>query len=257
MLIHAELSWYLPIMWTGHPVLLESFDGKFDGSKTLKEMSGESKWDRSGLSADLWVTGEGVRVGYKRRSHKFINKFRKMFSQLVTSEKIQEVWGNIEDRNHCWLFVISHKSTISTDLWAQEYAGKPFSLNYRFKSCCIFDSFPSFLEIKFEFSFYIINNLQVSHKLLQMCSYISAVSMRMSLDNQHHLLSSSSNCEEIWDAFQQAYVNRDPCQVPMQAYDPLIAVASFKPSCNRVNAYNSLNLVRSEQTRVTIQGKHV
>ncbi|XP_072234723.1 ADP-ribosyl cyclase/cyclic ADP-ribose hydrolase 1-like [Leuresthes tenuis] len=43
-----------------------------------------------------------------------------------------------------------------------------------------------------------------------------------------------SNCEEIWDAFQQAYVNRDPCQVPMEAYDPLVSVASFKPSCNRM-----------------------
>ncbi|XP_075308717.1 ADP-ribosyl cyclase/cyclic ADP-ribose hydrolase 1-like isoform X2 [Odontesthes bonariensis] len=43
-----------------------------------------------------------------------------------------------------------------------------------------------------------------------------------------------SNCEQIWDAFQQAYVNRDPCQVPMEAYDPLIALAPFKPSCNRV-----------------------
>ncbi|KAM6900574.1 ADP-ribosyl cyclase/cyclic ADP-ribose hydrolase 1-like [Xenentodon cancila] len=42
------------------------------------------------------------------------------------------------------------------------------------------------------------------------------------------------NCENIWDAFQQAYVDRDPCNVTVEAYDPLIAAASFLPSCNRI-----------------------
>ncbi|XP_026219603.1 ADP-ribosyl cyclase/cyclic ADP-ribose hydrolase 1-like isoform X2 [Anabas testudineus] len=42
------------------------------------------------------------------------------------------------------------------------------------------------------------------------------------------------DCGKIWDAFTQAYVGRDPCKVPMEAYDPLIAAAPFKPACNRM-----------------------
>ncbi|KAM9337349.1 ADP-ribosyl cyclase/cyclic ADP-ribose hydrolase 1-like [Symphorus nematophorus] len=42
------------------------------------------------------------------------------------------------------------------------------------------------------------------------------------------------DCQKVWDAFQQAYVGRDPCQVPMEAYDPFIAATPFKPACNRM-----------------------
>ncbi|CAN9506429.1 unnamed protein product [Ophioblennius macclurei] len=42
------------------------------------------------------------------------------------------------------------------------------------------------------------------------------------------------NCPKIWEAFQQAYVNRDRCKVPVEAYDPLIAAAPFQPACNRM-----------------------
>ncbi|CAI5672758.1 unnamed protein product [Oreochromis niloticus] len=42
------------------------------------------------------------------------------------------------------------------------------------------------------------------------------------------------DCKKVWDAFQQAYVNKDPCKVPVEAYDPLIAAAPFKPQCNRM-----------------------
>ncbi|XP_028290241.1 ADP-ribosyl cyclase/cyclic ADP-ribose hydrolase 1-like [Gouania willdenowi] len=45
---------------------------------------------------------------------------------------------------------------------------------------------------------------------------------------------SGNNCQKIWDAFQQAYVNQDPCKVPVEAYDPLIAAAPFKSECNRM-----------------------
>ncbi|KAM9712278.1 ADP-ribosyl cyclase/cyclic ADP-ribose hydrolase 1-like [Menidia menidia] len=41
------------------------------------------------------------------------------------------------------------------------------------------------------------------------------------------------NCEEVWDVFQKAYVNQDPCKVPTEAYDPLVASAPIEPSCNR------------------------
>lgn len=43
------------------------------------------------------------------------------------------------------------------------------------------------------------------------------------------------DCEKIWDTFTQAYVGRDPCKVPAEAYGPLFAAAPFKPACNRVN----------------------
>ncbi|XP_029313127.1 ADP-ribosyl cyclase/cyclic ADP-ribose hydrolase 1-like [Cottoperca gobio] len=42
------------------------------------------------------------------------------------------------------------------------------------------------------------------------------------------------DCEKIWGAFEQAYVGRDPCNVSVEAYDPFIAVAHFKPACNRM-----------------------
>ncbi|XP_026219604.1 ADP-ribosyl cyclase/cyclic ADP-ribose hydrolase 1-like [Anabas testudineus] len=42
------------------------------------------------------------------------------------------------------------------------------------------------------------------------------------------------DCEKIWNAFTLAYVGRDPCKVPLEAYDPLIAAAPFKPACNRM-----------------------
>uniref|UniRef100_A0A3Q1KF18 ADP-ribosyl cyclase/cyclic ADP-ribose hydrolase n=1 Tax=Anabas testudineus TaxID=64144 RepID=A0A3Q1KF18_ANATE len=44
----------------------------------------------------------------------------------------------------------------------------------------------------------------------------------------------SYNCGKIWDAFTQAYVGRDPCDVPMEAYDPLIAAAPFKPERDKM-----------------------
>ncbi|XP_013860802.1 ADP-ribosyl cyclase/cyclic ADP-ribose hydrolase 1 [Austrofundulus limnaeus] len=43
-----------------------------------------------------------------------------------------------------------------------------------------------------------------------------------------------SNCQRAWDAFQQAYVNRDPCNVPVDAYDPFITAVTLKPQCNRM-----------------------
>lgn len=42
------------------------------------------------------------------------------------------------------------------------------------------------------------------------------------------------DCEKIWGAFEQAYVGRDPCKVPMEAYDPFIAATPIKPACNRM-----------------------
>uniref|UniRef100_A0A8C7YX12 ADP-ribosyl cyclase/cyclic ADP-ribose hydrolase n=1 Tax=Oryzias sinensis TaxID=183150 RepID=A0A8C7YX12_9TELE len=41
------------------------------------------------------------------------------------------------------------------------------------------------------------------------------------------------NCQNVWDAFQRAYINRDPCTVTTDAYDPFIEAVSFKSQCNR------------------------
>ncbi|XP_063340351.1 ADP-ribosyl cyclase/cyclic ADP-ribose hydrolase 1-like [Pelmatolapia mariae] len=41
------------------------------------------------------------------------------------------------------------------------------------------------------------------------------------------------DCKKVWDAFEQAYVNKDPCNVPVEAYDPLIAEVPFKLDCNK------------------------
>ncbi|XP_015252987.1 PREDICTED: ADP-ribosyl cyclase/cyclic ADP-ribose hydrolase 1-like [Cyprinodon variegatus] len=43
-----------------------------------------------------------------------------------------------------------------------------------------------------------------------------------------------NNCAAIWDAFQKAYVNRDQCDVPPEAYDSLIEAAPLETSCNRM-----------------------
>uniref|UniRef100_A0A3P9LSF0 ADP-ribosyl cyclase/cyclic ADP-ribose hydrolase n=1 Tax=Oryzias latipes TaxID=8090 RepID=A0A3P9LSF0_ORYLA len=41
------------------------------------------------------------------------------------------------------------------------------------------------------------------------------------------------NCQNVWDAFQRAYINRDPCTITTDAYDPFIEAVSFKSQCNR------------------------
>ncbi|XP_070291492.1 ADP-ribosyl cyclase/cyclic ADP-ribose hydrolase 1-like isoform X2 [Salvelinus sp. IW2-2015] len=51
---------------------------------------------------------------------------------------------------------------------------------------------------------------------------------------QNNKSSSANNCQKIWSAFQQAFVGRDPCNVPMEAYDPLIHTVIQDPVCNRM-----------------------
>ncbi|CAL8313458.1 unnamed protein product [Merluccius merluccius] len=46
--------------------------------------------------------------------------------------------------------------------------------------------------------------------------------------------SGSPDCVKVWSAFEQAYVGRDPCEVPMEAYDHLISTAPPQPACNRM-----------------------
>ncbi|KAM9712260.1 ADP-ribosyl cyclase/cyclic ADP-ribose hydrolase 1-like isoform 3-T3 [Menidia menidia] len=41
--------------------------------------------------------------------------------------------------------------------------------------------------------------------------------------------SQKTNCEQLWDAFQNAYVKKDPCEVPMEDYEPLMTLAPIEP----------------------------
>lgn len=43
------------------------------------------------------------------------------------------------------------------------------------------------------------------------------------------------DCNKVWEAFQQAYVGRDPLKVPAEAYNPFIAETQFhNPMCNKL-----------------------
>ncbi|XP_049319586.1 ADP-ribosyl cyclase/cyclic ADP-ribose hydrolase 1-like [Astyanax mexicanus] len=51
---------------------------------------------------------------------------------------------------------------------------------------------------------------------------------------EHSDISSVNNCERIWDTFHQAYVGKDPCDVPPEAYDPLIKSITQHVACSRM-----------------------
>ncbi|CAL8326554.1 unnamed protein product [Boreogadus saida] len=43
-----------------------------------------------------------------------------------------------------------------------------------------------------------------------------------------------TSCEEVWSAFEKAYVDKDPCTVLPEAYDDLLSVAPPRPKRNRM-----------------------
>ncbi|XP_048123150.1 ADP-ribosyl cyclase/cyclic ADP-ribose hydrolase 1-like isoform X2 [Alosa alosa] len=45
---------------------------------------------------------------------------------------------------------------------------------------------------------------------------------------------SQNDCEKIWESFKQAFVGRNPCDVPPDAYDSLLHKVSHDPACNRM-----------------------
>lgn len=51
------------------------------------------------------------------------------------------------------------------------------------------------------------------------------------------------DCAKVWSAFEQAYVGRDPCQVPMEAYNQLLSTAPPQPACNRMIFWSGTNEV--------------
>lgn len=42
------------------------------------------------------------------------------------------------------------------------------------------------------------------------------------------------DCQKVWTAFEQAYVGKDPCNVPPEAYNAFVAAAPIKTECNRM-----------------------
>lgn len=44
-----------------------------------------------------------------------------------------------------------------------------------------------------------------------------------------------TGCEQILGVFEQAYVGKPNCDVPLSAYDPLMTTVPFTHSCNKVN----------------------
>ncbi|XP_063730035.1 ADP-ribosyl cyclase/cyclic ADP-ribose hydrolase 1-like [Eleginops maclovinus] len=52
-------------------------------------------------------------------------------------------------------------------------------------------------------------------------------------NTKQHCLSLRYKCTKIWEEFEKAYVGHDPCNVPGENYDSLIAVAPLKHSCGK------------------------
>uniref|UniRef100_A0AAV2L9R0 ADP-ribosyl cyclase/cyclic ADP-ribose hydrolase n=1 Tax=Knipowitschia caucasica TaxID=637954 RepID=A0AAV2L9R0_KNICA len=56
------------------------------------------------------------------------------------------------------------------------------------------------------------------------------------------------DCEKTWSTFEQAYMGKDPCQVPPESYQALIEAAPIKPACNRVKTGPSALSVAENQS---------
>lgn len=59
------------------------------------------------------------------------------------------------------------------------------------------------------------------------------------------------DCQKIWGIFEQAYVGRDPCKVPMEEYNLLIAAAPFQLPCNRMMLWSKTKDVVHDFTEKT------
>ncbi|XP_053349465.1 ADP-ribosyl cyclase/cyclic ADP-ribose hydrolase 1-like [Clarias gariepinus] len=51
------------------------------------------------------------------------------------------------------------------------------------------------------------------------------------------------DCKKIWGTFKQAYVGRDPCDVPPEAYDPLLNSVKDDAACNTMLFWSQTNAV--------------
>ncbi|KAM9494023.1 ADP-ribosyl cyclase/cyclic ADP-ribose hydrolase 1-like [Clarias gariepinus] len=60
---------------------------------------------------------------------------------------------------------------------------------------------------------------------------------------EHGGMSREIDCEKIWGTFEQAYVGRDPCDVPPEAYGPLFNSVKDAAACNTMLFWSKTNAV--------------
>ncbi|KAM4606299.1 ADP-ribosyl cyclase/cyclic ADP-ribose hydrolase 1-like [Polymixia lowei] len=53
-------------------------------------------------------------------------------------------------------------------------------------------------------------------------------------------------CQNIWSVFERAYIGKDPCKVPVEAYDPLIYTVPVDPPYDRMMFWSKTKNVASE-----------
>ncbi|CAB1349586.1 unnamed protein product, partial [Coregonus sp. 'balchen'] len=68
---------------------------------------------------------------------------------------------------------------------------------------------------------------------------------------QNNKSSSANDCQKIWSAFEQAFVGKDPCNVPMEAYDLLIHTVIQDPVCNRMLFWSKTKKIVHDFTEKT------
>ncbi|KPP68623.1 hypothetical protein Z043_112684 [Scleropages formosus] len=56
-------------------------------------------------------------------------------------------------------------------------------------------------------------------------------------------------CEDAWAAFARAFVGRDPCEVPVEAYDPLIYTIEQKSRCGRTLFWSKTKVLAHQFTQ--------
>ncbi|XP_066576097.1 ADP-ribosyl cyclase/cyclic ADP-ribose hydrolase 1 [Amia ocellicauda] len=67
----------------------------------------------------------------------------------------------------------------------------------------------------------------------------------------HSTVSSDIKCDDIWDAFQNAFVGKDQCNVPVEAYDDLVNMVKQKSSCNNMLFWSKTKDIVHELTHAT------
>ncbi|XP_040023561.2 ADP-ribosyl cyclase/cyclic ADP-ribose hydrolase 1-like [Gasterosteus aculeatus] len=63
------------------------------------------------------------------------------------------------------------------------------------------------------------------------------------------LIRSKYDCEKIWGLFEEAYVGRDPCKVPVEAFKPLLNAVPFKRKCNQTMLWSKTKAVVHDFTK--------
>ncbi|KAM8880797.1 ADP-ribosyl cyclase/cyclic ADP-ribose hydrolase 1-like isoform 1-T1 [Synchiropus picturatus] len=76
---------------------------------------------------------------------------------------------------------------------------------------------------------------------------LSDTSLRTSFINTCQKFS-GYDCETAWQEFEKAYVGKDSCSVPPEAYSDLMTAAPFKPNCNNMMLWSKTKDIVSDLT---------